>query len=83
MDKTVKITLGEDSFDVPPMNIGQVEDAAPIIVTPRGPGDISGPVRVIQIALREAYPEAQVRKLTASLSDIQAAYTAVDRKSVV
>lgn len=77
MAKTVDVVLGDDKFTIGAMNLGQIEDAMPTIVAIRA-GDPSAQfgklLDVLQIALREAYPGTNVRKLTCGIADLRAAF---------
>lgn len=76
MPKTVTVTLGEASYEVPQLNVGQIEDMMEAAT--------SGKMRAfdgLRIALRRAKPacedvstiEASPAELTAALNDICAA----------
>ena len=72
--KTITIGLGEAEFTVSAMNLGQLEDAMPAILSLRGgdpAGQITALLNVLQIALREAYPDVNVRKLQADLAGLK------------
>ena len=78
--KTITIGLGEAEFTVSAMNLGQLEDAMPAILSLRGgdpAGQITALLNVLQIALREAYPDVNVRKLQADLAGLKTAFSAV------
>lgn len=80
MGKTIVIVLGADQFTVGAMNLGQLEQAMPIIGRLRaddGVEQITKLLDVVQVGLSAAYPEVDVRRCTADLDELRAALTAV------
>jgi hypothetical protein len=78
--RTVIVKLGGQSFKVTAMNLGQLEEAMPSIMSLRG-GDITGQFKalldVLQVALGEDYPDVNVRKLNDTLEALKTAFTAI------
>lgn len=78
--KTVEIKLGGDTFKVAAMNLGQLEQALPIIQSlqaDEGVGQFGKLMDIMQIALSEAYPDVNVRKLHSNLAGLRAAFNTV------
>ena len=76
--KKTAIKLGGQTFNVSPMNFGQLEQALPIISAMRG-GTINDQIAslldVMQIVLSADYPDVVVRSLPADLDGLKVAFT--------
>ena len=92
MAKTIKITLGEDEYEIPRLNIGQAEDLGAMwdhVDDSGAPLDAEGkPLRgsalvkhILEAAkivfARARPPIADVRELECSVADVQAAMNAI------
>lgn len=77
------IHLGGDTFTIAPLNLGQLEQAIPILNAMANPGadtvgeQLTQLVDVLQIAVSERYPDLNVRKLNVDLPGLQAAFGTV------
>lgn len=74
MSKSVKITLGEISFDVPALNIGQLQDVSEVIS--KATSGAAG-FDIIKIALKRADPKPDYETLAPTIDEIGAGVQAV------
>lgn len=74
--KTVTVTLGGDAYEVPRLNIGQLEEVSDLLSQDVSDGRRS--LAILRIALRRATPKVDdVGEIEMDLNDMSAAVLAV------
>lgn len=78
--RTATIKLGGETFKIAAMNLGQIREAMPIMLTIRE-GSVSDRfgklIDVLQIMVSEDYPDTVVSKLRSNFTEMMAAFTAI------
>ncbi len=76
MAKTVRIELGGQTYDVPQLNIGQLERVTDML-TGAGSATAKAGFGVLRIAMERATPKVELDELAGTTEEIAAAVTAI------